>query len=118
MTKRTPSIAAASLLLFGAVAVALPPDNEPVAARGVPLPYVLRTDSGTALHVNPDGSVTDGQNDLFDAGAQLFVGDTFQYAPEAQQAAFDAKRNELQFPSLPANGLNVSRRVAADARGG
>jgi hypothetical protein len=117
MTHRTPTIAAA-LLAFTTVATALPPDNEPVAARAVALPYVLRTDSGTPLHVNPDGSVTDGQNELFDAGAQLFVGDNFQYAPEAQQAAFDARRNELQFPSLPANGLNVGRRVAADAKGG
>jgi hypothetical protein len=119
MNQRTPLVAAVAFLAFTAVAAALPPDNEPAAAgRAVPLPYVLRTDSGTALHVNPDGSVTDGQNELFDAGAQLFVGDNFQYAPENQQASFDAKRNELQFPSLPANGLNVSRRVAADARGG
>jgi hypothetical protein len=118
MTHRPPSIAATTLLVFAAVAAALPPDNEPAAGGRVQLPYLLRTDSGTGLHVNPDGSVTDGQNEVFDAGAQLFVGDNFQYAPENQQASFDAKRNELQFPALPANGLNVSRRVAADARGG
>ena len=61
--------AAALVVLVAVTASALPPDAEPAAApRSVQLPYLLRTDSGPALHVNPDGSVTDGQNELFDAG--------------------------------------------------
>ena len=109
---------AALVVLVTVTASALPPDNEPAAVRSVQLPYLLRTDSGPALHVNPDGSVTDGQNELFDAGAQLLVGENFQYAPENPQASFDAKRNELSFPQMPASGLTVSRRVAASPHGG
>src|SRR3954447_16824618 len=110
--------AAALVVLVTVTASALPPDNEPAAVRSVQLPYLLRTDSGPALHVNPDGSVTDGQNELFDAGAQLLIGENFQYAPENPQASFDAKRNELSFPPMPVNSLTVSRRVAASPRGG
>ena len=123
MTYRFARPYAAAVVLCSSLAVApgaaraLPPDGEP-AARVVQLPHVLRDDAGTALSVNVDGSVTDGQGDLFDGGAQLFIGNNFQYAPEVPQAAYDPRHNELLFPPMPANGLVVSRRVSLDARGG
>src|SRR5687767_1235485 len=121
--RRCPSRAAMLLLCCALPAAApgaaraLPPDNKP-AVRTVPLPHVLRDETGAALTVNADGSVNDGQGDLFDAGAQLFVGNNFQYAPEIAHATYDPRHNELRFPPMPANGLNVSRRVSVDARSG
>ena len=107
-----------ALLALAAAAYALPPDNEPAPARPVQLPHVLRDGSGTALNVNVDGSVTDHQGDLFDAGAQLFIGNDFQYAPDNPQATLDPRRGELLFPPMTAHGLTVSRRVSADPRRG
>ena len=109
-------LAFSSLLAAPGVTGGLPPENEPAAARVVQLPHVLRDDAGTALTVNIDGSVADGQGDLFDGGAQLFIGNNFQYAPEAAQAEFDPRHNELRFPPMPANGLMVSRRVSVAPR--
>jgi hypothetical protein len=68
--------------------------------------------------VNADGSVTDGQGDLFDGGGQLFIGNNVPYAAQNAQAQYNAARNELTFPPIPAHGLNVSRRVSLDPRGG
>ena len=120
MLPTTPRTLCGSLILFALAAplVALPPDNERPPARTVPLPHALRDDAGVVLSANVDGSLADGQGDLFDAGGQLFIGNNFQYAPPAEQAAFDAARNELSFPPLPALGLTVSRRVSVDPRGG
>ena len=113
-----PLLVLLSLAAFPCLVPALPPDDAPPAAAPVQLPYATRDDAGTVLHVNADGSLNDGQGDLFDAGAQLFVGNNFQYAPDIPQAAFDARRGELLFPPMPASGLSVSRRVAVDARAG
>lgn len=90
----------------------------PAASRAVPLPFVLRDEAGFTLSVNVDGSVTDGQGDLFDGGGQLFVGNNFQYGTQNTPAQFNPSRNELTFPPLPALGLNVSRRISLDPRGG
>ena len=84
----------------------------------VPLPHLMQEESGAAWTVNPDGSVTDGNGEVFDAGGQLFIGPNTPYAPPVQQAAFDPERNEVQFPPQPAMGLTVSRRVSVDAKGG
>jgi hypothetical protein len=118
--RRNARVLFASLTLFALATplVALPPDNERPAARPVPLPHALRDDAGVVLSANTDGSLADGHGDLFDAGGQLFIGNNFQYAPPVEQAAFDAPRNELSFPPLPALGLTVSRRVSVDPRGG
>jgi hypothetical protein len=119
MTRRLHVFAALQLaLVLPAPLRALPPDNEPASLQPVPLPYTLRDDGGVALMVNADGSVTDGQGDLFEAGAQLFVGPNFQYAPDVAQVTFDRRRNELVFPPMPCAGLSVSRRLSVNARGG
>jgi hypothetical protein len=86
-------------------------------AQSVPLPYALRDSTGLIWSVNPDGSVSDGAGELFNAGGQLWMGQNVQYAPPIQQASFDVDHNELMFPPQPLGGLNVSRRVAVDARG-
>ena len=86
--------------------------------QSVPLPFALRDNTGMVWHVNPDGSITDGTGELFDAAGQLFLGNNFQYSPPIQQAGFDPDNNELLFPPQPAGDLQVSRRVAVDARGG
>jgi hypothetical protein len=99
-----------------AVAVA----GNPGAAAGgqvVPLPHPLHEDSGVAWVVNADGSVTDGNNEVFDSGGGLFIGPN-PYAPPNQQASFDAEHNELSFAPQPAMGLSVSRRVSVDPKGG
>jgi len=104
--------------------VPLQPAGVPAAANPaqpgqqvVPLPHPLHEDSGVAWVVNADGSVTDGNNELFDSGGGLFIGPN-PYAPPNQQASFDAERNELFFPPQPVMGLSVSRRVSVDAKGG
>ena len=113
-------VAATALAIF-LLPHALRAQQPEAAARGsrpVQLPYVLRDNSGSALSVNVDGSLSDGQGDLFDAGGRLFIGNNFQYAPQNAQAQYNASRNELTLPPLPALGLNVSRRVRIDPRTG
>jgi hypothetical protein len=117
-TGRLHFFAALLPLVLSAPLRALPPDNEPASPQPIPLPYTLRDDAGTSLAVNADGSVTDGQGDLFDAGAQLFVGPNFQYAPDVAQVMFDRRRDELVFPPMPGPGLSVSRRVSVNGRAG
>ena len=103
--------------------VGRPQNNDAggAAAAGtqtVPLPHAIREDSGLVWNVNVDGSVNDGNGELFDTGGGLFVGPNAPYAPPIQQAAFDPEHNELLLPAQPAMGLSVSRRVAVDPKGG
>lgn len=78
----------------------------------VSLPHVFSDASGSNWDVQYDGSIGDGGNDLYDGGGRLFLNNMFQYQSPNSQATLDAARNELTFPPMMLNGLNVSRRVA------
>jgi hypothetical protein len=90
----------------------------PGGGQIVPLPHAMQEDSGLLWTVNVDGSVTDGNNELYDSGGQLFIGPNSPYAPPIQQTTFDPEHNELLFPVQSAMGLSISRRVAVDAKAG
>lgn len=85
---------------------------RPAPAQPVSLPYVFNDDTGSTWDVQFDGSIGDGGNDLYDGGGRLFLNGTTQYLSPTQQATLDPARNELVFPPMPIDGLNVSRRVA------
>ncbi|MDB5333722.1 MAG: hypothetical protein JWP03_4873 [Phycisphaerales bacterium] len=90
------------------------------AANGqsVQIPYTFRDNLGTQWDVQADGCIGPGDADIYDAGGRLFVGANQQYSPNAQQAQLDATANEIVLPSMPLAGLNVSRRVAVNAKEG
>jgi hypothetical protein len=84
----------------------------PALAQPVSLPYVFNDASGSTWDVQFDGSIGDGGNDLYDGGGRLFLNNATQYLSPTQQATLDVARNELTFPSMAVEGVNVSRRVA------
>jgi hypothetical protein len=87
------------------------------AAQQVPLPYVMNDNFGGHWDVQQDGTIGDGGNDVYDGGSKLFLGDN-QYQSPQPAAAFDAKANEVLLAPMQINGLNVSRRVAVNAKAG
>lgn len=84
----------------------------------VQLPYTFHDNLGTQWDVQPDGCIGPATADIFDAGGRLYVGGNGQYSPNAPTAQLDPIHNELIFPSQMLDGLNVSRRICVDARGG
>jgi len=90
----------------------------PAGGQMVPLPYVMRDSTGVQWDIGPDGQCNDGGNDLYDGGGRLTVNGNMVYQSPTQQAQFDPALNELIFPPMPMNGLNVHRRVAVNAARG
>ena len=121
------------LVLLGCHANAVADDLAPAVARApgrgaraagagaalqqVPLPHLMRDNFGGTWDVQQDGSIGDGANDLFDGGGSLLIGGN-PYVWEQPTVGFDAARNELVFPPAPMMGLNVSRRISVNAKGG
>ena len=66
----------------------------------------------------PDGTIGPGNADVFDSGARLIIGGSFQYNGAAQQCQFDAGRNEIILPSQTLAELSVSRRISIDEKTG
>ncbi len=104
-------------LLFVALLIALCPitvfAKEKPALQPAQMPYVFRDDRGSNWDVQPDGSIGDGGNDLFDGGVKLFVGDV-PFACSAPQ--MDPSNNEIVFAGGQSVGLNVSRRVGCNSK--
>lgn len=90
----------------------------PAAAAGgaVPLPYVIRDNFGVSWDVQPDGTIGDGGDDLYDGAARLAVNDN-GFAPQAS-AIFDPALNEVVFAPQQVGNVVVSRRVAVNAQAG
>ncbi|MDB5290250.1 MAG: hypothetical protein JWL69_1491 [Phycisphaerales bacterium] len=90
---------------------------QPVT-QAVQIPYNFRDNFGTQWDVQADGCIGPGEADVYDAGGRLFVGPNQQYSPNAQQAQLDGNANEVTLPAMPLAGLNVSRRIAVNAKEG
>ncbi len=100
-------------LIFGASSVtAIAKENQ--ALQAVQMPFVFHDDRGSEWDIQPDGTIGDGGNDLFDTGGQLTVGDR-QFAPGAA-AQMDPTTNELVFSPMQVSGVSVSRRVGCNAK--
>ena len=116
-------------LVWAAPASAAPAEGQAAAAggagaaaapRAVSLPHALRDGAGRVWNVDAAGAVSDGNGELYDGSGQLSFDDAdgTVYGSPAGAASFDEASNTLVFPPVPYQGLNVSRRVGADARGG
>jgi len=88
--------------------------KEKPALQPVQMPYVFRDDRGSTWDVQPDASIGDGGNDLFDGGGRLFIGDTQFSSGAAPQ--MDPDTNELVFSPVQAAGLTVSRRLGCNSK--
>src|SRR6188768_996070 len=75
----------------------------------VPMPYVFRDERGSNWDIQPDGSVGDGGNDLFDGGGRMSINE--QVFGNGQQPQLDTTANELVFAPVTLQGLSVSRRI-------
>jgi hypothetical protein len=99
----------ATLLCSGSVFAAKPkPSLQPVQ-----MPFVFRDDRGSNWDIQPDGQVGDGGNDLFDGGGRLSLNEQI-FPPAAPQ--MDPAVNELVFPAVQLQGLNISRRIGCNAK--
>lgn len=66
--------------------------------------------AGNQWDVQPDGSIGDGGNDLYDGGGRMDINGA-AYQSMQGQALLDRAANELIFQPVQIAGLNVSRRV-------
>src|SRR6266478_3779995 len=80
------------------------------ALAPTPLPYSFHDNQGMQWDIMPDGTIGPGNADVFDSGARLIVGGSFQYSGATPQCQFDAARNEIVLPSQTLAELSVSRR--------
>src|SRR5436190_2953124 len=81
----------------------------------VPLPIVLPDDQGIRWDVQNDGSIADGGNDLYDGSGHLYLDNGFQFSSGAV-AQFNRERNEVVLGPVSYHDMNVSRRVAVNAK--
>jgi hypothetical protein len=103
---------------LGAVTVGVFAKSPPPAAgEMVSLPIVLPDEQGVRWDVQNDGSIADGGNDLYDGGGHLYLDNTFQFTSGAA-AQFNRERNEVVLGPISYRELNISRRVAVNAKGG
>src|SRR5882724_8785128 len=80
------------------------------ALAPVPLPYSFHDSQGMQWDIMPDGTIGPGNADVFDSGARLIIGGSFQYSGSTPQCQYDAARNEIILPSQTLAELSVSRR--------
>lgn len=99
--------------MLGGGAVAKSP--PPAAGETVSLPIVLPDDQGIRWDVQNDGSIADGGNDLYDGGGHLYLDNNFQFMA-AGAAQFSRERNEVVLGPISYRDLNVSRRIAVNAK--
>lgn len=88
--------------------------KEKLALQPVQMPYSFHDDRASEWDVQPDGSIGDGGNDLFDGGGKLFIGDT-PFAP-SQSPQMDPSTSEIVFSSMQVSGVTVTRRLGCNAR--
>lgn len=106
-----------AMLLGSANAMAEPRRAVEPAAQSVPLPYVIRDNSGVAWNIQQDGSISDGGNELYDGGGRLMI-ENNQYSSQQPTAQFNEKSHELLLPPMQMGALMVSRRVAVQPQQG
>jgi len=95
--------------------VALGKSPPPVAGEMVTLPIVLPDEQGIRWDLQNDGSIADGGNDLYDGGGHLYLDGGFQFITGGL-ANFNRERNEVVLGPVAYHEMNVSRRVAVNAR--
>lgn len=71
---------------------------------------------GIQWDVQADGTIGDGGKDLYDSGGKLTLDDVFQWQTNEAQGAFDRDRNEITLGPASYKGLNISRRIAVNAK--
>ncbi|HEV8293332.1 MAG TPA: hypothetical protein VGP94_15455, partial [Tepidisphaeraceae bacterium] len=84
-------------------------------AEMVSLPIVLPDEQGIRWDVQNDGSIADGGNDLYDGGGHLYLDNNFQFM-SAGAGQFSRERNEVVLGPVSYREMNVSRRVAVNAK--
>jgi hypothetical protein len=95
--------------------VALGKSPLPVAGEMVTLPIVLPDEQGIRWDLQNDGSIADGGNDLYDGGGHLYLDGGFQFITGGL-ANFNREHNEVVLGPVAYHEMNVSRRVAVNAR--
>lgn len=88
--------------------------STPSPAQLVNLPFAFHDDVGSNWDIQPDGSIGDGGNDLYDGGAKLLVNNQ-PFQPSGAQPTMDAAHNEIVIPPMTLNGLNITRRISVNA---
>src|SRR2546423_15691977 len=99
--------------IMGAAALGKTP--TPDAGEMVTLPIVLPDEQGIRWDLQNDGSIADGGNDLYDGGGHLYLDRNFQFN-SAGAANFNRERNEVVLGRVSYREMNVSRRVAVNAK--
>jgi hypothetical protein len=87
----------------------------PAVGDVVSLPVVLPDEQGIRWDVQNDGSIADGGNDLYDGGGHLFLDNNFQWN-SGGIARFNRERNEVVLGPISYREMNVSRRIAVNAK--
>ena len=82
----------------------------------VHLPHVMPDDMGVNWDVQHDGSIGDGGGDQYDGGGHLYLDGSMQFHAPPGAGSFSAARNEVTLGPMPYKGLNVSRRIAVNAK--
>ncbi len=89
----------------------------PDAGETITLPIVLPDEQGVRWDLQNDGSIADGGNDLYDGGGHLYLDGGFQFTTGGM-ANFSRERNEVVLGPISYHEMNVSRRVAVNAKRG
>ncbi len=87
---------------------------EKAALQSVQMPYTMQDDRGSTWDLQPDGSIGDGGNDLFDGAVKLFIADS-PFSP-GSSPQMDPSNNEIVIDGSQVSGLAVSRRVGCNAK--
>jgi hypothetical protein len=107
------------LTLIATCSVLFAAATQPSAAgpgEKVDLPHVMPDSQGIQWDVQADGSIGDCGKDLYDSGGRLTLDDVFQWQSGGTQGLLDRARNEITVGPASYKGLNVSRRIAVNAK--